>query len=193
MATIPIPPRCLTLLPPWTQAIRYAGKRIENRTSGVAASLRDYRGLIGLSQSKSGVSADRKKVDADVVDEAKDIGQTHGWNIQPIDGKITLGMMHIGDWAGHMCLVAELVDVRSPSQAFGLPWHVPGQWGLFLGRVWEVQPVPCMGGQGAWRPQWCVACKKIVADSHGLTCRTCHSTLVAGPEIPQLEIVTEVK
>jgi hypothetical protein len=29
MTTLPFPSRCLTLLPPWPQAIAYAGKRVE--------------------------------------------------------------------------------------------------------------------------------------------------------------------
>lgn len=45
MTRLPLPSRCLTLLPPWPFAIRYAGKRLENRSAGVAASLRGYRGL----------------------------------------------------------------------------------------------------------------------------------------------------
>lgn len=53
MNTLPLPPLCLTLLPPWPQAILYAGKRIENRSAGVAAQIGGYRGLVGLLQSKS--------------------------------------------------------------------------------------------------------------------------------------------
>lgn len=184
MTTIPLPARCLTLLPPWPQAIRYAGKRLENRSSGVAASLRGYRGLIGLSHSKT-------DLDRAVVPEEFDAVLTETRQ------KLEVGVLGRRDqWRpviGKLWLVAELREILPPAQALGLPWHVPGQWGLILGRVWEVRPVPCMGGQGVWRSQWCAACKKIVADSHGLTCKTCLSKLVSGPECPALDIVTEVE
>lgn len=200
MNMLPMPDRSLTLLPPWIQAIRYAEKRLENRSSGVGQSAAKWRyglglsnvPIIGLSQSKSGISKDGEKIDLDVVEQAKHIGKTHGWNVTPVDGKITPRMLNMGEWAGKLVLVAELLDILPPARCEGDPWHVPGQWGLILGRVWEVKPVPCMGGQGLWRSQWCVACKKIVADSHGLTCKTCLSKLASGPDCPQLEIVTEV-
>jgi hypothetical protein len=186
MMTIPLPPLCLTLLPPWPQAILYAGKRLENRSAGVAKTLAEWRyglglenvPIIGLSQSKTwddhgALAALRSMPD--------------GW-YDDFDAK----WAQFRHWAGKLVLCAELLDVLPPDKCEGDPWHVPGQCGLILGRVWEVKPVPSRGGQGAWRSQWCPACKKIIADTHGLVCKRCLSTLVSGPDCPQLEIVTEV-
>jgi hypothetical protein len=192
MTHLPLPTRCLTLLPPWPQAIRYAEKRLENRGQSVAKPLAEWRyglglgnvPIIGLSQSK-GYNAQYTELDAMLA-------------VNEIESRAGLDLMHLGDssdWAktaGTLWLCAELLDVLPPDKCEGDPWHVPGQWGLILGRVWEVNPVPCMGGQGAWRSQWCPACKKIIADSHGLICKRCLSTLVSGPACPQLEIIMEV-
>lgn len=180
MTTIPFPSRCLTLLPPWPQAIAYAGKRIENRSGGVASQLRDYRGLIGLSHSKATNHDEIREQTSDLIDAGL-------WTL----GQNGVTYRSIGEQAARLWLIAELIDIRPPSRASEDPWHVPGQWGLVLGSVWEVEPIPCMGGQGAWRPQWCVACKKIIADSHGLTCKTCKSSLLSGPDMPTLKVVRE--
>lgn len=192
-STIPLPSRCLTLLPPWPQAIWYAEKRLENRSSGVGRAAEKWRydlgipnvPIVGLSQSK-GYTKDWTPEDAN--EAWQDIVDGHAIdNFHRYDDA--------DDWtrtAGTLWLCAELLDVLPPDKCAGDPWHVPGQWGLILGRVWEVKPVPCMGGQGLWRSQWCVACKKIIADSHGSTCKRCMSKLVSGPDCPQLEVITEV-
>jgi hypothetical protein len=185
MTTIPLPRLCLTLLPPWPQAFLYASKRLENRSAGVAAQIGGYRGMVGLSQSK-GYSKDWTVRDAEFA--ATDIEQ----RIEELPGS----MLGRGDtWqrtAGKLVLVAELIRIDRPHEARGNPWHVPGQHGLIFGRVWEVEPVACVGGVGAWRSQWCVACKKVVADTQGLTCKTCLSKLVSGPDCPALNVVREV-
>lgn len=188
-STIPLLSRCLTLLPPWPQAIRYAEKRLENRfaTVGKAAALWRYSHsladvpIVGLSQSKATDNDEVRMATRDLIGRGL-------WKL----GQDGVTYRSIADQAGTLWLCAELLDVLPPDKCEGDPWHVPGQWGLILGRVWEVKPVPCMGGQGLWRSQWCVACKKIIADTHGLTCKTCLSKLVSGPECPALEIVTEV-
>lgn len=189
MTTMPLPRFCLTLLPPWPQAIAFAGKTLENRGYGVARQLSGYRGLVGLSQSKTWD-------DIDCLAALRSFGALDKGNVDETWSEFRRT-------AGKLWLVAELIYIASPEfmTADFMPghayedakkWHVPGQWGLILGSVWEVEPVPCMGGQGAWRPQWCAACKKIIADSHGLTCKTCLSKLVSGPECPTLQVVREV-
>ncbi len=188
MTTIPFPERCLTCTAPWPHAIRYAGKRLENRSSGVGRSVSNWRyslglanvPIVGISQSKATDNDEVRAVAADLKERGLWANGEH------------ISYRNVAEKAAHLWLVAELLDVLPPERAAGDPWHVHGQWGLMLGRVWEVKPVPCMGGQGLWRSQWCVACKKIIADSHGLTCKTCLSKLVSGPECPQLEVVTEV-
>jgi hypothetical protein len=194
MTHLPLPLRCLTLLPPWPQAIRYAEKRLENRHQSVAKPLAEWRyglglenaPIVGLSQS----AIKSKKEQRAAVALGMSLAPTQGMPM------VSEAMMEIASsiWthAGTLWLCAELLDVLPPDKCEGDPWHVPGQWGLILGRVWEVKPVLCMGGQGAWRSQWCPACKKIIADSHGLICKRCLSTLVSGPACSQLEIITEV-
>jgi hypothetical protein len=188
MTHLTLPTRCLTLLPPWPQAIRYAEKRLENRSGSVAKPLAEWRyglglenvPIVGLSQSKQFA---RRFEHDEALCQADRIIKQHG-----ADTKTRVW----APTAGTLWLCAELLDVLPPDKCEGDPWHVPDQWGLILGRVWEVKPVPCMGGQGAWHSQWCPACKKIIADSHGLVCKRCLSTLVSGPACPQLEIIMEV-
>jgi hypothetical protein len=186
MTTIPLPARCFTCTAPWPQAIRCAEKRLENRSSGVGRSTSNWRYSLGLSNVPIvGISQSKTWDDQQALHALHSMPE--GW-FSDLDAK----WKQFQQWAGKLVLCAELLDVLPPERAAGDPWHVPGQWGLMLGRVWEVKPVPCMGGQGLWRSQWCVVCKKIVADSHGLTCKRCLSKLVSGPECPALEVVEEV-
>lgn len=183
MNTIPLPPLCLTLTPPWPQAIAYAGKRLENRRRGVAKGIGSYRGLIGLSQSKT-------DLDRSVVPEEFDAVRVEA------EQRIDVGLLGRRDqWrptAGKLWLVADLVDVLPPDRCEGADWHVSGQWGLILGQAYEVEPVACMGGQGAWRPQWCFKCGKVVADSHGKLHKACGSTLLQSYMAPALRVVREL-
>ena len=188
MTTIPLPPLCLTLLPPWTQAILRAGKRIENRSASVAAQIGGYCGLVGLSQSKT----------YDWVDcEASVLALRDDKHISLPPGFLPYGFTKdpqhsVNAMKGKLFIVANLVAIRRPFEAHLNPWHVPGQYGLLFDKVWEVEPVACVGGVGAWRAQWCTACKKVVADTQGLACKTCLSKLVLGPECPPLRIIREV-
>lgn len=224
--TLPLPLRCLTLLPPWPQAIRYAEKRLENRSGSVAKPLAEWRygldlenvPIIGLSQSK-GYNAPTEKSPGWTVEDAdeaaRDIehGHVNGNTLPGILREFSLGFAK--DWlhtAGTLWLCAELLEVLPPDKCEGDPWHVPGQWGLILGRVWEVKPVPCTGGQGAWNADsWCVKCGHVYANSAKAPGR-CYSCKAIFPECrmtekgmahlnencggnvarPQLEIVTEV-
>ena len=191
--TIPLPTLCLTLTPPWPQAIAYAGKRLENRWSGVAKSIGSYRGLIGLSQSKNWDRDEEAIACMGILrDERIEVlSRLRFSDAMGYDGKGHQDRTGLLTSAGKLWLVADLVDVLPPDRCDGADWHVRGQWGLILGQVWEVEPVACMGGQGAWRPQWCTACRKIVADSHGKVCKTCKTTLSQAYQAPALRILKE--
>jgi hypothetical protein len=207
MTHLTLPTRCLTLLPPWPQAIRYAEKRLENRSGSVAKPLAEWRyglglenvPIVGLSQSKQFA---RRFEHDEALCQADRIIKQHG-----ADTKTRVW----APTAGTLWLCAELLDVLPPDKCEGDPWHVPDQWGLILGRVWEVKPVPCTGGQGAWTASsWCVVCKHVYADSAKPTsrCYTCKAPFPAnqmtektravlaqsypGEPRPQLEIITEV-
>jgi hypothetical protein len=171
VTTIHLPERCLTLLPPWPQAIRYAEKRLENRSYGVARPLADWRYALGLANVPIVGLSQSKKTDNSYRD--------------------------VAEKAGTMWLCAELLDVLPPDKCEGDPWHVPGQWGLILGRVWEVKPVPCTGGVGCWKARYCHQCRHVQADSQGDKCRGCKAAgTLCGPSTfgnwLDLEVVTEV-
>jgi len=185
ITTLPLPPFCLTLTPPWPQAIAYAGKRLENRHRSVAKGIGTYRGMIGLSQSKTPriAASEWDACNSLCTDIELDHGLIEGTLGMPEDIKVT---------SGKLWLVADLVDVLPPDRCEGADWHVSGQWGLILGQVYEVEPVACMGGQGAWRPQWCFKCQKVVADSHGKVCKACKTTLAPASEAPALRVVREL-
>lgn len=184
MNTIELPHRGLTLLPPWPQAIIVADKRLENRGYGVARQLGDWRGLIALSQSK-GFSRDWTEEDA--WDAAQTIEEQHGLPSRAITG----GAPWVR-WAGCLVAVAELMDVLPPERCDGAPWHVPGQWGLILGRVWQVEPVPCVGGVGAWTMEWCGACLRPLADSsRGCPAHRGERRVREGLARPSLRVIRE--
>lgn len=77
---------------------------------------------------------------------------------------------------GHIVGAAELVDVRANGPSPSDPWAVPGQVGLILGRVWQIEPVPCSGGRGMFALGACESCGHIGAiENKGdpLSCRKC--------------------
>ena len=187
MDTIPLPPICVTCLPPWPQAMMFAGKNIENRDANVAARLAPFVGQnIGISQSKGFPSyypVEQAELEAhcianDFGDELRDpLGGTETWK----------------QTAGKLLLVARLDRIAKPSEYGRNPWHVAGQHGLVLGKVWQVEPVPCRGAVGAWKPYWCASCGAISAASKSMQCAHCkagHAYDEAG-ERPQLRIVRE--
>jgi hypothetical protein len=195
--TIPLPPLCLTLLPPWPQAILYTGKRLENRSAGVSAQIGGYRGLVGLSQSKA---KSRKEQQAAIslaltalVRPAREGMNTAGYTTtiteeaQDVAGSIW-------DNAGKLFLVANLARVLRPHEARGNPWHAEGQHGLLFDKVWEVEPVNARGGQGAWKPYWCAQCGAISAAHKSMQCATCEAghAYDNNGERPQLRIIREV-
>jgi len=180
-------------------------KRLENRGYGVVKQLGEYRGLIGLSQSKG---FNREYTVEDAIDSAEDI--------EADSSRDAYMLGRAEQWAqtaGKLWLVAEFTRVVSPEFMKTVPdskyentkhpladqkeWHVEGQWGLILGSVWEVEPVSCTGGIGAWTPYWCTECHHIQADSQGVeSCRKCKA---AGSMVPpnafgnilQLKVVRE--
>ncbi|MBK9263043.1 MAG: hypothetical protein IPM54_24975 [Polyangiaceae bacterium] len=195
---LPLPERCLTLLEPWTQAIAYAEKRLENRSYGVAKPLSEWRyGLgvatvpvIGLSQSKGDLPDG--KVYSEVTDIMRDLHDRGLWECR---GK-SPRELNVAAWRGKLVLCAELLDVLPPERCAGDPWHVPGQWGLILGRVWEIAPVPCTGGRGVWISKWCVQCGHVYADNAKAPgqCKTCgwgSPTQHEHANRPQLQVVRE--
>lgn len=198
MKSIPLPTKCLTLLPPWLQAIALEhedAKRLENRGYGVAKQLEGFRGHIGLSQSKafkSDYSADDAEEAAEQIECS--FGFTSGALGRQEQWTLTMGKL---------VLVAELTRVVSPDEmanvgpkhglADAKQWYVSGQFGLILGAVWLVEPLACSGGLGAWAPRWCAACGHVQADSQGDRCRGCkeHGTLRDEGKRPELKVERE--
>ena len=167
----PLPTLCLTAQEPWPQAMAYAGKCLENRGIGVASQLGEWRGIIGISQSK--VNIPENKVYHDVVETMRELADD---GLAPWRGK-TMRELNVGAWRGKLCLVAELINIVAPQYMRHVPlvghpysqakrWYVDGEFGLILGSVWEVEPVRCTGGVGAWRADsWCTKCGHVYADS----------------------------
>lgn len=182
MTTIPLPLICITCLPPWPQAMMHAGKNLENRDENIAARLAPFVGQnIGISQSKTWDAFDAKL-------ERMGISGHVGFD------ESLLG--HEGTWkatAGKLLLVARLDRIAKPSEYGRNPWHVQGQHGLILGKVWQVEPVTCTGGAGAWEPTWCGICHAISAPSKNMQCAVCKTGALYTPdgERPALRIVRE--
>jgi len=78
--------------------------------------------------------------------------------------------------AGHVVALAELVGVVANGPAPRDPWAVPGEHGLRLGAVLEVEPIPCVGGRGAFWIGACAGCGMPgprETEGAAMTCRKC--------------------
>lgn len=183
MKTIVLPRAGITLLPPWWGFILWAGKRCENRAPSVAGRIRGWRGVFAFGASKSCDKDEARAVTESVLDEP--------WF--KCSKSITLG--EIFKLGGHIVGAAELIDVRPNGPDPTDPWAVPGECGLILGRVWEVEPVPCSGGRGMFALGACAACGHIGAiENKGapLICRKCKATTPRDAlGRPELRVVAE--
>jgi hypothetical protein len=99
-----------------------------------------------------------------------------------------------GEWtatAGKMFIVAQLDGIAHPHESWKNRWHIHGQHGLVLGKVWQVEPLPCRGAVGAWAPRWCGICQSISAPSKSMICTVCKTGALYNAEgdRPQLRIV----
>jgi hypothetical protein len=145
----------------------HAGKNIENRDASVAARLAPFVGQnIGISQSKA---FDWVDYEANVLDL-----KSRGLVDWPYRESLRPDS-NVNQSRGKLLLVARLDRIAKPSEYGRNPWHVRGQHGLVLGKVWQVEPVTCTGGAGAWEPTWCVKCGHVVADNARMPgrCYTC--------------------
>ena len=185
MTSLPLPLICITCLPPWPQAMMHAGKNIENRDATVAARLAPFVGQnIGISQSKGYPSYHTKYDAEDQVREVEfmlrhDEGFNHGDLGRAKDWEAT---------AGKLVIVARLDRIAHPHDSWKNRWHVAGQHGLVLGKVWQVEPLPCRGAVGAWSPRWCGICQSISAPNANMKCTVCKTGALynADGERPQL-------
>jgi hypothetical protein len=169
--TIPMPKAGITLLPPWWSLILWAGKRIENRAPSVAGRIKGWRGLIALTASKQPEGNDWGVVKY-AVDDVKEIVKAAGMWRWEGPQPFTMNMMR--ERGGHVVGIAELVGVVANGTNPTNPWAVSEQAGLLLGRVAEIDPVPCVGGRSVFRFGACGKCGVLSAiEGDSLACRKC--------------------
>jgi len=172
---LPLPLVGITLLPPWWWLILWAGKRLENRAASVAGRFHGWRGLIALTASKPAAGVWPLAIAQALAIRESGIGS-------PWAGPKPWVESMARERSGCVVGVAELLDVRNNDLTFEdppNPWAVAGQHGLVLGRVIEVEPMPCSGGRGVFRFGACGGCGKPGAvENKGapLVCRTCKTT-----------------
>lgn len=173
----------MTLLPPWPMFILFAGKRIENRSRGVAARVGKWRGLVAFGMSRT---FDKYECMAAIEDVQRE--PWYRWR-----GPDPFWRSDLFAWAGHLVGVAELVDVRANGLDPSDPWAVPGEWGLRLGRVWQIEQIPVSGGRGVHAIGGCAACGHVGAiDERGapLVCRRCRATTPRAALVrPELKVL----
>lgn len=172
--TLLLPRLGLTLLPPWFCFILWSDKRVENRAPSVAGRIKGWRGIVAFGASKiTGRDAMRSAVD---LASSVRVEPWFRWNgAQPLN----VGASLFRDLGGHILGAAEVIDVRSNGSAPADKWAVPGQSGIIIGRVWELEPTPCTGARGVYAIGACAACGHIGAiENKGapLVCRRCQAT-----------------
>ncbi len=166
LAPIPLPLAGLTLLPPWSAYILFAGKRTENRTPSVAGRIGPWRGFVALGCSKNFDETEAAFIARET--KAQPWFKWRGPKPFPFDT--------FKEWAGHVVGVAELIDVRRNGFSPLDPWASPGECGLIFGRVWQVEPIACSGGRGLCAIGGCAECGHIGSiENRGepLMCRRC--------------------
>lgn len=168
-ASLLLPRAGMTLLPPWPMFVLFAGKRIENRSRGVGMRVGKWRGLIAFGMSRTFDEWETRAAIESVTSEPWyrcRVPEPFRWS-------------DLTAWAGHLVGVAELIDVRPNGPNPSDPWAVPGEWGLHLGRVWQIEQIPVSGGRGVHALGGCGGCGHVGAiDERGapLVCRRCRVT-----------------
>jgi hypothetical protein len=168
---LPLPRAGITLLPPWWLYLLWNTKRHENRAASVASRIKGWRGLFAFGASK--LTALDKKDEAIMVHRSVREEPWFRWNSRKPDPFTFKQVFELG---GHLVGVAELLDVVPNGSAPTGEWQEPGQHSLVLGRVWEIEPVPCSGGRGMCALGACAACGHIGSiENKGqpLVCRRC--------------------
>ncbi len=187
---IALPLAGFTLLPPWWMFLLWSDKRCENRAPSVAGRLKGWRGIVAFGASK--VTSTDSKIDAAMLVKSVMKEPWFAWNGgQPQPLLVEL----FAKLGGHVLGCAELIDVRQNGSAPVDKWAEPGQSGLILGRVWEVEPVPCSGGRGVYALGACADCHHIGAievKGAPLVCRKCKaSTSREHLGRPKLRVIAE--
>ncbi len=171
---IVLPRAGITLLPPWWAFILWSDKRHENRAPSVTGRVRGWRGLIGLSASKI-VSRDAKEEAVMLACAAREEIDVE-WN----EGTPTpFPPRLLWELGGHLLGVAELLDVVHNGEEPRNKWQMPQENSLVLGRVWEIDPIPCSGARGIYALGACAACGHVGAIENKaapLKCRRCKAS-----------------
>ena len=189
--TIEYPGIGITIKPPWGAFIVLGNKRHENRglsEAGVARkwignNIRPYR-RIAITASKhydeEHTQFDRQRLAfaAIAIKPRVEAVRAVEMLMARLPGALKGGAHDpLSAWdretAGKIIGVAELVGVERNGDDPPGYWQAAGQHGLVLGRVWEVQPVPCTGGQGVWRLSRCPLCGRPIANTYGTKCNRC--------------------
>lgn len=183
----------MTLKPPWGAFIVLGNKRHENRglsAAGVARkwignNIRPYR-RIAITASKNYDEEQARFERRRLAFAAMAINPRNEAirAAQMLQARIPGALDELGEeneplealarrTGGKIIGVAELVGVvRNGDDPPGY-WQASGQHSLVLGRVWEVEPVPCTGGQGVFKFSRCPLCGRPIANTYGTKCKRC--------------------
>lgn len=125
--------RGLSVRPPWSWAITWAGKDIENRTWGTT-----YRGLVAVHASL--------KIERDALMATPAAIRKYLTAQRDMDPRLAV--------TGAIVAVAELADCHDGAREQGecSDWALRWQWHWRLVNVRPLRtPVPCKGSLGLWR------------------------------------------
>jgi hypothetical protein len=147
--------RALTVRPPWSWAIAYAGKSVENRTWTTR-----WRGLLAIH---AGQRPDKAAFsDACMLDFCVRAGAVPRYDCGRIVAVAELAGIHHADDCAHCCPEPEdwdpsndsmpCTNYEGPCRNHCSPWAFPDVWHWKLASVRPLpEPVPCKGALGLWR------------------------------------------
>lgn len=127
--------RVLSVRQPWTWALVYGGKDVENRTRNLAGS---YRGPVAIHAS---LTDDDAAYEDDLIRDALS-GEDDSWMTE---ARMESGVIHG---------VVDLLDVHEDGPGCcSSRWAQRGVWHLRVGNARPIEwPIPAKGKLGLWTP-----------------------------------------
>jgi hypothetical protein len=133
--------RALTVRQPWAWTIIHGGKDVENRSRNIAGA---YRGPIAIHAAIKPADDDAAIWDMPEYRDRLAAATSVVRHRADIRGAI-IGVAQL--WAVHQAVPGNFCCPRGQAA-----WSMPDHWHLCLDGARPIDPIPCNGRLGLWRP-----------------------------------------